>query len=369
MQDIPLPGTGADITSAWLNAALKGSDILGQRRIRTIAKQQIAEGVGFIGNLYRIQLEYDEGAGPPATLIAKLPTSEQSYRDLAMMMGLYEREHRFYREIAPRLEFNLPRIYLNEKNAASSNYVLLLEDLQPAVPGDQIASCSIADARLALSVIARLHAAYWDYPNPDDIPWIPNVTDTGYLELILSAFAAGWPALLAKQGTDLPPFHADLIRIGDALSVQLPELVRRYQKLVTITHFDYRLDNLLFEGEGDARKLYIIDWQLITWASGLSDVCYFLGGNFPVEFRREHEQALIRYYYDTLCELGVTGYSFEQCWQDYRFAALSLLIFMAVNQNEISLADLNERGQSLLTSMYERYSATILDLDVLALCD
>ena len=48
-------------------------------------------------------------------------------------------------------------------------------------------------------------------------------------------------------------------------------------------------------------------------------MAFFLGTNLDVPVRRELEKRLVTYYHQKLLDLGVGGYSFEQCWYDYRF--------------------------------------------------
>ena len=52
----------------------------------------------------------------------------------------------------------------------------------------------------------------------------------------------------------------------------------------TVTHGDFRLDNLLFR-PGDPRP-WVVDWQTASWGMGASDLSYFLGGSLTVADRR-----------------------------------------------------------------------------------
>ena len=52
---------------------------------------------------------------------------------------------------------------------------------------------------------------------------------------------------------------------------------------------------------------------------GCFDVAFILATNLDVAVRRDLEKRLVTYYHQKLVDLGVGGYSFEQCWYDYRF--------------------------------------------------
>ncbi|MBT3710956.1 MAG: aminoglycoside phosphotransferase, partial [Gammaproteobacteria bacterium] len=59
-------------------------------------------------------------------------------------------------------------------------------------------------------------------------------------------------------------------------------------------------------------------------------------------------------------EGGVTDYSFEQCWSDYRRMVLGCLIYPITVCGTLDLA--NERGQALAECMLERNLSAISDL-------
>ena len=64
----------------------------------------------------------------------------------------------------------------------------------------------------------------------------------------------------------------------------------------------------------------LLDWQLATRGVGTYDTGYLMSQSVNVDVRRAHEEDLVRLYHRTLIENGVQGYSFEACWEDYRWA-------------------------------------------------
>ena len=361
-----IPTSSDEITAEWLTTVLAEAGLSGGATVQAIGKQRIGEGVGFIGELNRITLEFDgePPAACPRSLIAKIPTTDEAYRSIAELLDLYGREHNFYQQVAARTGISTPAVYHNAADADRHAYILLLEDLSHTRVGDQLASCSIDDARLALQEVARLHGGWWQSPQLAQFDWIPDSADPEYIALLKDVYQAGWPALLAKQGDELAEFPAGFIDIGDRFGKHFEEVFARMNEgPKTLAHFDYRLDNMLFDDSGDSTRLVVIDWQLVHRSVGLLDVSYFLSGNFPVEVRRKLEREMVHYYHDQLISNGVGDYSFDRCWEDYRLSTLALLFFMVSNQNDIDLAKLNDRGQELITAIFERYATTILDVD------
>ena len=90
------------------------------------------------------------------------------------------------------------------------------------------------------------------------------------------------------------------------------------------------------------------------------DIAYFLGQNVPTDFRRANEEALLRRYHGGLQAKGVQGYSFDQCWDDYRGSMLMHVVSATQLQ---TLDGGNDRGQRLLDAMLTQGWQSAVDLD------
>ena len=73
----------------------------------------------------------------------------------------------------------------------------------------------------------------------------------------------------------------------------------------------------------------------------------------------------MRYYHARLTDLGVEGYSLEQCWDDYDVAVLYLLSYPLVIGGAFDAA--NERGKRLAEEVLRRSSQTVTDRGLLKL--
>ena len=355
-----MPKTSEEITPEWLNEVLDDS-VTGGAQVSSIEKEIIGQGAGFLGELTRLTPTYDrEAASPPRTIIAKLPTQDESVRNLAQLINVYEREVRFFEQIADETPMRTPKRYFSHADTAKGEYVLLLEDLAPGRVGDQIATCSIEEAKTALRAVAGLHAAWWESPRLKEFAWMPGVDDQLLIGLISMMYQQSWPTFVERYGDQLP---AEILPIGEKFGQTFAEFAKDAEGgPLTLTHSDYRLDNMFFD-LADGSPIAIIDWQLAQRGPALGDVTYFLAGNLTIEARREHETDLVRTYYEALVEGGVKDYSYESCVEDYRKAALLLFIFVVTNQDDFNLEDYNERAQQLISTMLDRYMAAILDLN------
>ena len=131
-----MPKTSEEVTPEWLNEVLDDS-ITGGAQVSSIEKEIIGEGAGFLGELARLALTYDrEAPAAPSSMVVKLPTQDESVRNLAQLINVYEREIRFYEQIADEMPMRTPRCYFSHADVAKGDYVLLLEDLAPGSVSD-----------------------------------------------------------------------------------------------------------------------------------------------------------------------------------------------------------------------------------------
>ena len=123
-----------ELTSSWLVEAL-GSGPIAAFAIEPIGTGQMSES-------RRVRIEY--AAGPdagPASVVLKTASADENSRSAGVGLGVYDREVRFYRELAPRIGGPLAQCHAAAIDA-DGWFTLLLEDVAPAVQGDQIAGCT-----------------------------------------------------------------------------------------------------------------------------------------------------------------------------------------------------------------------------------
>ena len=356
-----LPAAPEELTPAFLTDVLREVGALSKgATVRAFDWTRVGEGVGFIGVVARLELSYAGDAAGPASVIAKFPSPDEGARTIGNLYGLYEREVRFYREIASRSQLHCARCYLADWDAAAGQSLLLLEDLAAnGVVGDQIAGCSPAEAALALGHLARFHATWWDKSAMADIPWLERGTD-----LVRASMSQVYED---SRGPFLELF-------GDRLAPQVRECVTGLNERVlaamdafdgqdryTIAHGDFRIDNLFFGRNGGPYELAVIDWQSPNRGWGAYDLAYFISGSMPPDQRRAGERAALERYHETLTAGGVRGYSFDELLADYR---ASLMVYLAIFVvNGATLERSNERAVQLFEVIFDRLNSAIVDHD------
>ena len=128
------------------------------------------------------------------------------------------------------------------------------------------------------------------------------------------------------------------------------------------------MDNLFFRESGGDIEVACCDFQAPVRGRGIQDLAYFMSGSIDTEMRREHEQDLIRLWLDTLASRhGVTGYSFDEAFYDYRVGILMMWTYVVIVGG--GMAAENERGDNWVSAMVSRSIAAMEDHDCLSLLD
>lgn len=347
-----------ELDVAWLQAALQ------THPIEAFSTEPI--GTGQMSESHRVTLAYAEGgagagaatgegngrAPNPASIVLKLAAQDTASRATGVGLGIYAREVRFYDELAPRIGGPLPGCSLALFDESEGWFTLLLEDAVGARAGDQIAGCDVAQARLAMSALARLHAPALGDPALAGSDWLnrPSPVNQALVSQLL-------PGFLERYGERVAPEHRELCeRFVARLDAWLTDR-RGPQGLV---HGDFRLDNLLFGEAGSAKPLTVVDWQTVGWGGAMADAAYFLGGSLLVRERRRHERELLAEYHEALLAQGVEGLSWETCWEEYRrhtFAGVLMSILAPM------LVERTERGDEMFMTMLARHATHALELE------
>jgi hypothetical protein len=386
-----IPDSLAALTPEWLTAQLRSEGVLEAGRVTGLRAEILGEGEGFVGEVARLHLEL-EGAVAPRSLIAKLPTPVPENRLVGELLGLYEREILFYRELAEHVPLRKPRLYGSDMDPnpagdsgpaivefidrlplwlrrilvalirwiasrSTRRYVLLLEDLDSAQVGDQVSGLDPAECARVLSALARTQATLWASPVLEGHSWIAR-PDIG-ARLSQQQFDASRPAFDERFGPRLPHWTAGTI---DWIGENGVELLRALHGGApqTLIHGDFRLDNLLFDQRG-ADEPIAIDWQAVSRGPGVFDVAYFLSGSLDTEVPTEEERALVRGYHETLVASGVEGYDLAACLRDYERSML-LMLHRLVTIDTMEFG--SERGLELIDLWVDRVVRRVRDVDL-----
>lgn len=345
-----------ELTAVWVQSALHASGALpADSRVTALRTTPVGERGGVNGDAFRLAVAY-EGRPGPIGLIAKFGTP--GVRGVAVFQGWYEREVRFYEQFAAQTPLRTPRAHAVALGGPGE-CVLLLEDLAPRVQGDQEASCSAEQALAAARALGAMHARWWDAPLVEAAEWLPDTT--------VGLTRAGRVAGAFARGLEISEAHLAL-EVGAARKtlaaayVPLLEAIARPPR--TLTHGDFRLDNLFF-GDGDPIEVAAIDWQFACRTRGAYDLAYFLGLDLEPADRAAVETPCIEAYLEALRASGIE-YDRAEFERDYDIALLASLAVFTIGAASPSP---NARMDRVHVQGIERLSAAIVARGALGVLD
>ena len=355
MTDAPLLVSEIEaITPEWVGAVLARGGLKGAK-VASFDAESI--GTGQVGENVRLDLQYAAGGkNAPPSLVVKLPSPNPVSRSTAVAQGIYAREVRFYTDVAGSVAIRTPRCWHADVSPDGARFVLVFEDMAPAVQGDQIRGCTADQAALAMTEAARLHAPRWNDPALEKLDWLsqPSADSAALLQTVYQGVFPGFEARFAER---LPSEVIDLARrFGQRVGAWAANLAGPR----AVAHGDFRLDNMLFGEDPGASPLAVVDWQTCSHGHPAADVAYFLGAGLLPEDRRREEQALLAHYHGELLGAGVAAYTLDALRSDYRRYSFSGLV-MAVVASQI--VEVSDRGDAMFAAMAERHAQQIVDLE------
>ena len=342
------PTTISGIDGTWLG------DVLGAT-IDGFSIESIGVGEGFMGQLARVRLT---GHGVPSSVIVKMPTEDPGGRMIGDMMRVWEREHRFYTDVAPRLGdrtlgLRVPRCW----HAGVDPWVLVLEDLHPLTSGDQVTGPTLEQAHVAIDAAAALHGTWFDRPELHELTWLPDISDP-MTAALGPLFDMGWPTFLSRYQDSLPQ---RVLGWCEAFVPRVVEWIGTYSGWpFTLIHGDFRLDNMFFAPDG---SLTLIDWQLSMRAPSTTDLVYFLGTNLPTDMRRAVQADLIDRYSRAMTSHGVPAQWADAARITQGYAEGCLYYCTSFAASILTLDPANERGAALMDALVRRAFSAADDLD------
>lgn len=348
-------------------------------------------GTGQAGFVYRIRLTYAQEDSHdnnedqpllPASVILKLASPDADACRAGISLGLYEREVRFYTDIAPTLlahaTSSISRSHAAAFDVTTGACTILLSDAGDAAGtthvGNDIRGATITQARAAMDELGCIHAAFLRRaPELEAMQALSKAWLQRKSLLTGALFAQLWVEFKARYAACMATAHIAVCERYVATFDGFQELVGQ-TCVMGMIHGDYRMYNMLFSTpalQGDERQsveenaLTIVDWQTVTWGPLAGDVAYFLGCALTTENRRLWSEELLQTYCDAAGEQnGDPLYPLDKCQADVRrqgFFGIAMVIASSM------LTEQTERGDDMSMTMLSRHCELVLDLGSLDL--
>jgi hypothetical protein len=347
MANQAIPASIDDVTPEWLGQAL-GCDV------GAAVHEQIGVGIGVSSALYRVRLT--GGDGCPDTVVVKLPALDEAAVFTSTVLRMYIREVGFFERLADASPVRAPKYFWGAVDEESSRFCVVMEDLGGLRIVDQLQGMGLEDAERAVDELAKWHAQWWGKSEQlaaDGL--VISLGDPIYPAILPMVFGEGWEKVTG--GMDVDQAILDVgPRFSDAIAGLLADLDTAPR---TMTHGDFRADNILFDADG---SIALLDYQLIGSGSGAYDLAYFVTQSVDTEVARANEKALFDRWLTGLQSAGIPAADLGGMWELYRKAALFCLVYPIVASRGMDLSDPRQLG--LIQCMNSRLVRAIEDLDL-----
>jgi hypothetical protein len=274
-------------TSEWI------SDLLGVE-VTVVACELIVDA-GIVSPIARLRLT---GVSPPTSVIVKCAPADEDWRARVNQLGLLRTEALFYREIGSDCDMPVPKCWYSAFRDSDGRCTIVMEDLDPLVPGDNIVGLSSEEAVRAINLLPPMHARYWG--EADRWSWL---VDRGRVYADGAAsMREVFPLALERYGDRLPDAIVALLPRLEAAIIHSTnhDLALTHRTLV---HGDYHAGNIAFGT--DLRDVKVFDWQLAMAGSPGADLVKLIFNGMTVEGRRHNCERLLEAYIDGMTTKGV----------------------------------------------------------------
>ena len=262
----------------------------------------------------RVNVEHNEPSILPGRWFVKLPSMAWQARLITALPRLLHTEVRFYNEVARSVSVTVPH-FLAAQSKFGRGATLVLTDVTEfgatlGSPGDAL---TFPQAAMVVEQLANFHARFWNKTNLDPAyRWL-----AGPVRRLEDFLGTAMAVPLMKRGLhqagELVPstLHAHAVHYARHRRQAMRFLTEAPQTLV---HHDCHPGNLFWNQSQPG----LLDWQLIRFGEGISDIAYFLSTALKPEIRRLHEASLIAIYAQCLEDNGVAGIDVKILQQRYR---------------------------------------------------
>ena len=277
------------------------------------------------------------------TLVAK--QVPQSGLTSSRQLGL-AREAIFYNKLASKIHLSssststcIPRIYYSYGDMESGSKVVI-----KAYPLNSVSAYDVANQ--TFEAIAHVHAKFWrdksllgdEYNYLRCSSWI-NGKDEKSWKASQGMIQGIWEKYSSAEEHSINSIQWDpLVRqlvdkAMEGISWQSQQERLNSDSNFTLVHGDFWPGNVMISTSSDTKEDYdirLLDWEMCGLGSGPQDLGQYILSNMDPVVRRECEEQLIKNYYQKLISLGVSDFSWDECWKEYKIGGLERWLWFLV---------------------------------------
>lgn len=370
----PLHGTGGIVTGSafpvrpeqltvgWLEGLIRaGGDLAAGERLVSFEVKPVGEVIGVLGEVVRVFLTYSTSGAGPATLVIKFAHKNTENRQIANNTKMYEREVRFFNEIAHEVQMPRTKCYFAQMDPVTGGNAVVIEDLVGYDVGDQVKGVTLEQVKMVIDAISPLHARFYDNWR-EKFGHMMTFDSDEYIEGFSPGFFGTWEQAIKNFPECFPQELLDA----------LPRYVAGFKKIMkemgnrrmTFIHGDVKMDNAMFgNGRPGSLPVIMIDWQNVMVSNPLQDLAWLAASSLEVDVRRAIEDEYLEYYHRKMAEHGVRDYTIEQIHDDYDIGLLFIMSFNILIAG--AFVPSSERDRRMAIVGLERAIAAVIDRGLL----
>ena len=303
-----------EVTPEWLTSILVRSGTMTKGTVTAFDARTGQANWSTNGRLY-VNYSIDAQGERPQHLFLKMGQFDPDEEDA---FGISEVTY-YMQDYVDVLDAPLVRCYDAAYSESSKRYHLLMDDVSETHIVAAEKEPTLAYGYALAEGLASLHTRWWGIEKLAEAG--APIHDAVFIQRFVDRCEPGVDHILRREPNDLAPHWPSLMR---TLYAKHPlALIERTNDAngFTLIHGDVGENNIMVPRNGE-RPIYLIDrqpfnWSLTTWL-GVYDLAYAIVLDWPTEVRRECEIPILQCYHDCLIKNGVTHYSWNQLFDDYR---------------------------------------------------
>lgn len=292
---------------------IKLNNIFKYLPIKKLLKSSRNLKTGYICNIDLYDIIYNDNT--KQSVVLKLNNDGNVLSETAKKLNMYQKEVKFYRDISPILNINVPKCY-HIINTEKYQGVLLENLLDYKGNFD----CDLNKNMNRLFIVVRdlcsMHLRFKFETEMDVIQSIKDLSTVNkinhYYELVQNRYS--------KFRDNVQNILMDVnLEIFDKIKCNFKKISDKLSSYpLNFCHGDYKSPNIFYK---ENNEIIVVDWQYIHLGKGVSDLVFLLVESIDFDLNLCNT---IKHFYYKLYSENNTNYTYEQ--YDYEFK-LSLCIF------------------------------------------
>lgn len=279
---------------------------------------------GYIADVMRVDLIMRDGQ--KIECVVKLQSKNtDNLADMAVKLELYNREIYFYEVIRDHVRIKAPKYFGTIRHQMKPCGILLEYLPSPDYQLGIVLEKQPLD--LTLNLVRKLashHAHFWRKDLTYSFPQLLKNNDPIFCPSWCMYVCAKWPLFKEKWSITL---NTDQLQIGESIVAYFDKIQDHLSKEpLTLCHGDVKSPNIFFRQQ----EPYFIDWQYIGAGKGVQDLVFLMIESFSISSISAIGDILKEYYYFSLVEAGVSGYSKETYDIDFQVATCYFPFYVAM---------------------------------------